>query len=161
MSEKKESNGHSRPEDFLLEDYPEFRSETLPSGLKVKLRQLNRLEFYVIMGSVPGNLAAVARGAAAQTPTPEEMITWSYRVLSTLIAEPKFSPEPKEGEFHPRRLKGDDQEWLMAYFNRFSSGGGGADLETFRERPSGAGDGDSAGSGGVPRSAEPASGKAG
>ncbi len=143
MAEKKKANGRSRPEDFLLPDYPEIEEVTLPSGLKVKLRPPIGLEFWARVGELPGSLAA--RGEKAEPPDPEEIIAWSHQMVCALVAEPTFSREPKEGEFHPRRLQPSDRAFLTAYYNRYAQGGGRAALATFRGK---AGEPGSAGQGG-------------
>lgn len=135
-------NGHSRPEDFLLPEYPEIEEATLPSGLKVKLRPPLWLEFWARVGQLPGSLAAAMRGEKVENPDPEEIIAWSYQMVCALVAEPKFSREPGEGEFHPRRLQPADRNFLVHYYNRYMSGGGRAALESFRgEAGEPAGDG--------------------
>lgn len=135
MAEKRKTNGHSKPEDFLLPEIPDFEEVTLPSGLKVKLRPPVGLEFWGRLGQLPGSLAAAARGEPAETPDPEEVIDWSYRVICALLIEPQFSQSPGEGEFHPRRLRPEDRAFLSQYFERWNSGGGGAALQKFRGQP--------------------------
>lgn len=131
MAEKRKTNGHSKPEDFLLPEIPEFEEATLPSGLHVRLRPPVGLEFWARAGQLPGSLAAATRGEQPQPPTADELVDWSYRMLCALIVEPRFSPDPGDGEFHPRRLKPDDRAWLTEYYRRWQ-GGGGAALESFR-----------------------------
>ena len=130
MSGKKKTNGHSKPEDFLLPEYPEIEDATLPSGLKVKLRPPIGMEFWARVGDLPGTLSAA--GKEKQEATPEEIIDWSYRTVCALIVEPVFSRDPQPGEFHPRRLQPQDRLWLRQYYQRWLSGGGGAALESFR-----------------------------
>lgn len=132
MSEKKKNNGHSKPEDFLLPDYPEIEEVCLPSGLSVKLRPPVGLEFWARVGQLPGSLASAMNGEKVEKVDPEEIIAWSYQMICALVAEPKFSREPKEGEFHPRRLAAADRSFLVQYYNRYTRGGGGAALESFR-----------------------------
>ncbi|HLI03147.1 MAG TPA: hypothetical protein VFC10_07460 [Terriglobia bacterium] len=132
MSDRK-TNGHSKLEDFLLPEFPETEEATLPSGLRVRLRPPVGLEFWARVGDLPGSLAAAARGEKAEKPSADELIAWSYQLICALIAEPKFSREPKEGEFHPRRLRPEDRAWLVQYYNRYTAGGGGAALESFRD----------------------------
>lgn len=136
MGSKRKTNGHSRPEDFLLPDVPEVEEVTLPSGLKVKLRSPLYDEFWLRAGDLPGFLLGQQGGEAAPAVDRLEAIEWSHRVVAALIAEPAFSMEPGPGEFHPRRLKAPDRAFLSEYYARhvgiLSGGGGGVGLDKFR-----------------------------
>lgn len=133
MAAKRKTNGHAKPEDFLLPEIPEIEEQTLPSGLVVKLRPPVHMEFWIRVGELPASVSAAMEGTSVARPNTSELIEWSYRMLSALIAEPAFSIEPKPGEFHPRRLKPEDRAFLTAYYNRHMNGGGRSDLEGFRE----------------------------
>ena len=148
MDEDK-NGGAQNPEDFLLPNY-ETIDVVLPSGFKVKLRHPSDMSFHMAAGSVPGRLAALAEGRNAEI-TAEELAGYSHRMMAALIVEPKFSLEPRPGEFHPRQLRPADFIWLR----KFSDGGGAVELERFRAGAAGPASGNRASGEGIRVQAEP------
>ena len=143
MGEGRKTNGHSRPEDFLL---PEFEEVELPSGLHAKLRPPS-LDQWIMFGELPGRLHALAKAAQdgadlAQALPPEERLAWAHHVICWTFIEPKFSTSGEPGTFHPSRLRSEDRKFLIEWSSKFEQRGGGVGLDKFREQagePAGAG----------------------
>lgn len=133
MTERLKAKARSNPEDFLLPDFPELENVTLPSGLRVKLRSPAREEFWTRAGEPPDFLMP-SKDRKVPRPDHAEMVSWSFRMLSALVAEPVFSLEPKEGEFHPRRLKPEDRAFLGQYFARHTGIDPGSDAAPAAQR---------------------------
>jgi len=147
MSEQR--NTTASAEDFLL---PEQEELTLPSGLKVVLRPPNSLEFFAQLGMLPGQLVNALRGEKPPERSAEEIIESVYKIICLVVVSPKFSLEPKPGEWHPRRLRNADRKAIDDWAGKYLDlGGGGADLTTFRAGPSGPTAADGASGGDVPK----------
>lgn len=124
-------NGEAKVKDFLL---PEYEDVILPSGLPARLQPPNRLEFYLLVGSLPGRLAAALSREERVKLEGEDLVEWTWRVISKIFISPRFSLNPGPGEYHPNRLHDEDITFLVKWSNKYLiPGGGGADLETFRE----------------------------
>jgi hypothetical protein len=136
-------------EEFLT---PETEELTLPSGLKVTVRPPNKLEFFAVMGWLPGQLAALAAGEKPPVPSPGELVEKTYQFIVSLVISPRFAvPDPDQppGTYNPRRLRDADrlaiEKWAGKYLEL---GGGGGGLSGFRAQesatapPSGASSGD-------------------
>lgn len=134
MSEKRKTNGQSRPEDFLL---PRFEDVELPSGMHAKLRP-PCLDMWILSGDLPGRLLsqskALQNGSNEEmlAPSPQERLAWMHHVICYVFAEPKFSTTDEPGTFHPSQLRSEDRAFVSAWVNQFNTGGGGDGLVNFR-----------------------------
>lgn len=124
-----------RVEDFLL---PKEEKLTLPSGLVVTVRPMNRLEGWASMGSLPGSLANIVAGESSDKPSQEELVSATYRLIARMVISPPFAWPPEPGKHDPSRLQTADVEALDNLAGKWFQGGGGADLTTFRKGKPGA-----------------------
>ena len=130
-------------EKFLLPETSEIELE-LPSGMPVTFKRPS-LAFFLALGTVPGRVAnavlAAHKGeiseeaAAVVKPDPDEEERRAEIAVVYCLAKPKFSFTPGPGEHDVRRMRPIDK--LRVYKWAMESGGGGVDLASFREKPSG------------------------
>jgi hypothetical protein len=141
--EERKHNGEAHIEDFLLS--PKDRVElVLPSGMPVIFKQPT-LAFHIALGIVPGRIANALESArlgkisleeaSVVAPDAEELEGRCEVACVHCLVTPKFSFTPGPGEFDVRRMKPTDK--MRVYRWAMEAGGGGVDLETFRDQPSG------------------------
>ena len=140
--EAKKTNGEAHIEDFLLS--PKDRVDlVLPSGMPVTFKQPT-LAFHIALGIVPGRIANALDAARAgkipleeaqrAEPEAEELERRCEVACVHCLVKPKFSFTPGPGEFDVHRMKPMDK--MRVYRWAMEAGGGGVDLETFREKSS-------------------------
>jgi hypothetical protein len=144
VSKHEKKGSELRVEDFLLPEKDTIEDVPLPSGMLVTFKRPG-LAFHIALGSVPGRVAkavlAARNGeiteeeARAVDPDPDESERRAEIAVVHCLVKPKFSFEPKPGEYNVRRMQPLDK--LRVYRWAMECGGGGVDLESFREKPSG------------------------